>query len=157
MSNEIFSRCGNQCNLCLIYRPNVEKEDRRAEICAVWDKLGPEKYDPAVVICDGCLAEGEDRILFSSGVCKARSCVAARGLSHCGYCPDYPCKDFPAEPDAGEFYKEMESRGVNWTAVDDKMMEPYNPKKVIDEWRKGNRNLYSAYKEDPDGYSKRQF
>ena len=33
MEQKIFSRCGMRCDLCLIYRPNVEKEDRRAEIC----------------------------------------------------------------------------------------------------------------------------
>ena len=136
MSNEIFSRCGQRCDLCLIYRPNVEKEDRRAEICAVWDKLGPKKYNPATVICDGCMADGEDAVLFSGGECKTRKCVIEKGLQHCGYCSDYPCDIFPAEPNADEFYEDMERRGVVWTANDDKMMEPYNPKKVIDEWRK---------------------
>ncbi|MDD5901367.1 MAG: hypothetical protein PUC73_10805 [Lachnospiraceae bacterium] len=33
MEQKIFSRCGMRCDLCLIYRPNVEREDRRAEIC----------------------------------------------------------------------------------------------------------------------------
>jgi hypothetical protein len=127
MSNEIHSRCGNQCNLCLIYRPNVEKEDRRALVCAVWNKLGPNKYDPKTIICDGCDSKTE---------CDTRRCVTDRELQHCGYCPDYPCSIFPAEPDAAEFYKDMELRGVIWTAEDDKLMEPYNPKAVIDEWRK---------------------
>ena len=136
MSNEIFSRCGQRCDLCLIYRPNVEKEDRRVEICAVWDKLGPQKYNPATVICDGCMADGEGDVLFSSGECKTRKCVIEKGLQHCGYCPDYPCDIFPAEPDADEFYKDMERRGVNWTAEDDEMMEPYNPKRFLDELRK---------------------
>jgi hypothetical protein len=64
--------------------------------------------------------------------------VIEKGIPHCGYCADYPCVDFPAEPDADEFYKEMESRGVDWTKEDDEMMEPYNPKKFMDEWRKNN-------------------
>ncbi len=37
---KIFSKCGMRCDLCLIYRPNVEKEDRRTEICNVWKKYG---------------------------------------------------------------------------------------------------------------------
>lgn len=37
---KIFSKCGMRCDLCLIYRPNVEKEDRRIEICTVWKKYG---------------------------------------------------------------------------------------------------------------------
>ena len=27
----VLSKCGMRCDLCLVYRPNVEKEDRRAE------------------------------------------------------------------------------------------------------------------------------
>ena len=131
MENEVCSRCGNQCDLCLIYRPNVEKEDRRAEICAVFDKLGPQKYNPATTICEGCLSEEK-----SQSGCKARACVIERDLQHCGYCRDYPCDIFPAEPDAESFYQDMERRGVDWTETDDKMMEPYNPKKFMDAFRK---------------------
>jgi len=87
MSYEIFSRCGNRCDLCLIYRPNVVKEDRRVEICAVWDKLGSQKYDPSIVICDGCMADNKDAVLFSSNECKTRKCVIEKGLEHCGFCP----------------------------------------------------------------------
>ena len=136
MSNEIYSRCGNRCDLCLVYRPNVEKEDRRKQICAVWDKLGLSKYPPEETICDGCMSDREDAVLLPSGACTARSCVIERGLPHCGYCPDYPCGIFPAEPDTEEFYRELESRGIIWTAEDDEMMEPYNPKRFMDEWRK---------------------
>lgn len=28
---KIFSKCGMRCDLCLVYRPNVEREDRRGE------------------------------------------------------------------------------------------------------------------------------
>ena len=135
MQNEVFSRCGQRCDLCLINRSNVEKEDKRAEICAVWDKLGPQKYNPETVICNGCLEDGIGDVLFYCNECKTRKCVIKKGLQHCGHCPDYPCDIFPAEPDAQEFYKDMESRGIDWTSEDDIMMEPYNPKKFIDEWR----------------------
>ena len=141
MSKKIYSRCGNQCNLCLIYRPNVEKEDRRVDICAVFDKLGPNTYDPATTICDGCLSENKP-----DNGCKARPCVIERGLQHCGYCPDYPCAIFPAEPNAEEFYNDVKRRGVHWTAEDDHMMEPYNPKKVMDEWRNDQGNGRSVTK-----------
>jgi len=133
---EIHSRCGNRCDLCLIYRPNVEKEDRRAKVCAAWDKLGLSKYPPAETICDGCLSDKEDAVLLSSGACKARPCVIGRGLPHCGHCPDYPCDIFPAEPNAGDFYAGMKRKDIDWTPEDDEIMEPYNPKKFIDEWRK---------------------
>ena len=51
----VYSKCGMRCELCLIYRPNVEREDRRAEICGVWKKQNPHfGGDPATMICDGC-------------------------------------------------------------------------------------------------------
>lgn len=33
--DKIFSKCGMRCDLCLIYRPNVQENDRRKEICIV--------------------------------------------------------------------------------------------------------------------------
>ena len=139
MSNEVFSRCGQRCDLCLVYRPNVEREDRREAICAVFKKAIPGyDPDPKTIICDGCQNSEKDGAVILTKDCKARECVIAKKLEHCGFCSDYPCAVFPAEPGAEEFYKEMESRGVNWTAEDDEMMEPYNPKRFMDEWRKNN-------------------
>lgn len=51
---EVFSGCGMRCDLCLIYRPNVEKEDRREEICSVWKKIRKGfDPDPKIILCDG--------------------------------------------------------------------------------------------------------
>ena len=137
MSENIFSRCGNRCDLCLVFRPNVQKADRREAICAVFSKAIPGyNPDPKTTICDGCLgADAKGAVLLTEG-CKARECVIKRGLEHCGYCPYYPCEIFPAEPDADAFYAEMKLAGVDWTAQDDAMMEPYNPKRFMDEFQK---------------------
>jgi len=114
----------------LIYRPNVEKEDRREEVCAVFRKVWPGyDPDPKSIICGGCPSADKDG-------CKARQCVDERKLEHCGYCPDYPCDIFPAEPDAETFYTDIKNRGVQWTPEDEKLMEAYNPKRFVDEWRK---------------------
>lgn len=47
--DKIFSKCGMRCDLCLIYRPNVEKEDRRTEICNAWKKIW-EGFEPDPII-----------------------------------------------------------------------------------------------------------
>ncbi len=39
--DKIFSKCGMRCDLCLIYRPNVQENDRRKEICIVYSKIYP--------------------------------------------------------------------------------------------------------------------
>jgi len=67
--------------------------------------------------------------------------VIAKGIPHCGYCGDYPCAFFtdrPGAPGTDAFKRDMERRGESWTAADDKIMEPYDPKKFMDEWRKNN-------------------
>ena len=134
MASPIYSRCGMRCDQCLIYRPNVEKEDRRKEICAVYSKIYPGyNPDPATIICDGCLCEKETGILLEPA-CKARKCVKEKGLVHCGYCTEYPCKDFPAEPNHEELKKYIDEE-KKWTWEEEKLMTAYNCKKNMDEFR----------------------
>lgn len=139
MENKIFSKCGMRCDLCLIYRPNVEKEDRRAEICNAWRKIWQGfEPDPDTTICDGCCCEKDDAILFSPA-CEARKCVIEKGYKHCGYCEQYPCNMFPAEPSEEETVQKIEVEKC-WTWEDEKLMEAYACKKYMDEFR---RNRYA--------------
>ncbi len=56
--SKVFSKCGMRCDLCLIYRPNVEQEDRRIDICNAWRKIWQGfDPDPNTIICDGCSCE----------------------------------------------------------------------------------------------------
>lgn len=138
MADKIYSKCGMRCDLCLIYRPNVEHNDRRPEICAVFGKVwhGLE-LDPAQTICDGCNATGEDAVQFSPG-CETRRCVMEKNLEHCGYCDNYPCAIFPAEPSVEVLHQKIDI-GKQWTWDDEKLMEAYTCKKNMDEFRR-NRN-----------------
>ena len=133
--DKILSKCGMRCDLCLIYRPNVEKEDRRAEICTAWKKMF-EGYepDPNTTICDGCQCENEGAVLFDSS-CKVRKCVIEKDFVHCGYCEQYPCDIFPAEPTQEETIQKIEVE-KQWTWEDEKLMEAYACKKYMDEFRK---------------------
>lgn len=131
MSEKIFSKCGMRCDLCLIYRPNVEREDRRAEICAVFAKTMPGFHpDPRIIICDGCSCASENPTLFDPA-CKARKCVISKGHPHCGYCDEYPCDIFPAEPSHEELVRliDVEKR---WTWEEEALMEAYNCKRNMD-------------------------
>ena len=133
--DKIFSRCGMRCDLCLIYRPNVEKHDRRAEICSAWRKMWQNfNPDPKTVICDGCNCEREDAVLFSPD-CEARKCASEKGHIHCGYCEQYPCPVFPAEPTHEEVIQKIEIE-KQWTWEDEELMEAYSCKKNMDKFRK---------------------
>ena len=135
MENKIFSKCGMRCDLCLLYRPNVEKEDRREEICSVYRKMMPGfEPDASTIICDGCTNQDEKAILFDKS-CKARNCVIEKGHIHCGYCDNYPCDIFPAEPSHEEIVHKIEVE-KKWTWEDEKLMEAYACKKNMDEFRR---------------------
>lgn len=133
--DKIFSKCGMRCDLCLIYRPNVSENDRRKEICSVYSKMF-QGYnpDPDTTICDGCSCEKENHVLFNP-MCKTRKCVVAKGLAHCGYCDQYPCDIFPAEPTQEELVQKIDVE-KQWTWEDEKLMEAYACKKNMDAFRK---------------------
>ncbi len=137
MVDKIFSKCGMRCDLCLIYRPNVEMKDRRIDICNAWKKIwqGYEP-DPNTIICDGCLCEKENSVLQTPD-CEARKCVIEKGIEHCGYCDCYPCNIFPAEPSQEELVQKIDIE-KQWTWEDEKLMEAYTCKKNMDEF-KNNR------------------
>lgn len=135
MEKAIYSKCGMRCDLCLIYRPNVEREDRREEICNAWSKIWQGfRPDPKTTICDGCRSENEDAVLFSPD-CQTRACVMDKGHIHCGYCAQYPCNIFPAEPTPEETFQKIEIE-KKWTWEEEKLMEAYSCKKNMDAFRK---------------------
>ena len=77
MSEKVFSRCGMRCDQCLIYRPNVEKEDRRAEVCPVFEQMAPGFHaDPETIICDGCSCTDENAVLLDPSVSSYNNAVA---------------------------------------------------------------------------------
>ena len=87
---ELLSRCGYRCDLCLAYRPNIEKKpDNRQILSDGWFKYFGFRIQPENIICDGCLAEHPK--LIDQG-CPVRPCVNERGLENCGYCDQYICE-----------------------------------------------------------------
>lgn len=111
---ENIFKFGMRCDLCLVYRPNVENNDRRAEICKLFSKVWQGfETNPNEIICDGCASEGEEIVLFSPS-CETRKCVMEKGHEHCGYCSDYPCDIFPAEPTYEELVQKIEVE-KQWT------------------------------------------
>lgn len=138
--DKVFSKCGMRCDLCLIYRPNVQENDRRTQICRVYSKIQPGYHpDPDTIICDGCSCIKENSILLDPA-CMARKCVLEKELEHCGYCDQYPCNIFPAEPSHEELVLKIDVE-KQWTWEDEKLMQAYNCKRNMDEFR---RNRYNA-------------
>ena len=138
MAEKIFSKCGMRCDLCLLYRPNVEREDRRKEVCQVFGKVWPGfTPDPETTICDGCGTDREGAVLFSPD-CPARRCVTEKGIAHCGYCGSYPCPIFPAEPSHEELVRKIDVE-KRWTWEEEALMAAYSCRKNMDEFRTHER------------------
>ena len=146
MENKVFSKCGNRCDLCLIYRPNVMKNDRRKEICEVYSKVFEGfNADPNTIICDGCSCEKENPILLDP-TCEVRKCVINKKYLHCGYCDQYPCDIFPSEPTQEELVQKIDVE-KRWTWEDEKLMEAYSCKKNMDEFKKSDSTFGCRFSE----------
>ena len=89
MKKEILTKCGYRCDLCLAFKPNVDKQDRRKELSDGWFSLYGFRILPEDIICDGCVSS-EDPRLIDSG-CPVRPCVIKKEIENCGFCEDYVC------------------------------------------------------------------
>lgn len=124
-----------RCDLCLLFRSNVEKDDRRVEICNVFRKIYPGyEPNPETIICDGCSSDKEHPELLDPS-CKTRKCVNDKGLPHCGYCDEFPCAIFPAEPSEDELRQKIEVEHL-WSWEEEKLMEAYQCKKNMEKFKK---------------------
>lgn len=87
----ILTRCGYRCDLCLAYRPNVEKNrSNQQELSDGWFKYFDLRLEPAMIICDGCMEE-HPRLIDQQ--CGVRSCVIEKKLENCAQCDQYICEN----------------------------------------------------------------
>jgi len=85
----ILTRCGYRCDLCLAYRPNVEKNPSDQQMLSNgWFKYFGFHILPENIICDGCMSVNPKLIDQS---CPVRPCVIDRGLENCAQCEEYLC------------------------------------------------------------------
>lgn len=91
MGNEILTRCGYRCDLCLAYKDNILKEDRRQLLSDGWFRYFGFRIDPEDIWCDGCLNDGCLTAKLIDGGCPVRPCVKSRSLENCSQCDDYIC------------------------------------------------------------------
>ncbi len=86
---EILTRCGYRCDLCLAYGPNVAANpENRQTLSDGWHKYFGFRVPADAIICDGCMAENP-RLIDRN--CPVRPCVIEKGIANCSECRDYPC------------------------------------------------------------------
>lgn len=86
----IITRCGYRCDLCLAFKDNIMKDDRRELLSKGWYKIFAIELRPKDIFCDGCLSCKADLKLIDSG-CRVRPCVINRGIENCSQCEEFPC------------------------------------------------------------------
>jgi hypothetical protein len=86
---EILSRCGFRCDLCMAYRPNVERHpENRRLLSNGWFKYFGFRIEPENILCDGCL---NDQCITLDKDCRVRPCVVTNALENCARCEKYGC------------------------------------------------------------------
>ena len=85
MDMRIIAVCGNDCAACPRHLPKSEAELRHT--AELWAKIGYRDHvvSNAEIACTGCSPSNWCRY----GIAE---CAAARRVSTCGSCPDYPCE-----------------------------------------------------------------
>jgi hypothetical protein len=85
----ILTRCGYRCDLCLAYKPNVQRnESNRQKLSDGWFKYFGFRLQPDEICCDGCMSENPHLIDQN---CPVRPCVISRGIDNCSQCDEYVC------------------------------------------------------------------
>ncbi len=132
MGDEVLSRCGYRCDLCLAYRKNIERQDMRSELSDGWHKCFGFRIPADSIMCGGCFGAGPT--LDAS--CPVRPCVVSRGLRNCSQCAEYPCDTFRKR----EVVFEEVARGKEISSRERELFVlPYENKARLNALRKARR------------------
>lgn len=127
--NPILTLCGYRCDLCLAFKPNVEKNPSNQQILSDgWFKYFGFRVEPASIICDGCMAD-HPRLIDQS--CSVRSCALEKGVTNCSQCEQYICDKLNQRIVT---FEEVRSRVGENIPEDDYYMfiQPYENKRRLD-------------------------
>ncbi|KAB3538571.1 DUF3788 family protein [Alkaliphilus pronyensis] len=92
MGKEILTRCGYRCDLCLAYKENIEKEDKRQLLSDGWFKFFGFRIEPDDIYCEGCISSDCLTANLIDDGCPVRPCVIKRGYENCSQCDDFICE-----------------------------------------------------------------
>ena len=128
----ILTRCGYRCDLCLAYRPNVQRDpSNQQKLSDGWFKYFGFRIEPAQIICDGCM-EDNPRLIDRS--CPVRPCVMERKLDNCSQCSLYICEKLHERVVT---YEEVQLRVAIDISSDDysAFIQPYENKRRLEAYK----------------------
>ncbi len=134
MTDQIITRCGYRCDLCLAYGPNIENNPENPTILSDgWHKYFGFRIEPEDIYCDGCMTDNDELKLIDND-CPVRPCVISQELDNCSGCDNYICENLK---DRIVSVEEIEKRiGKKIPESDYKrFIEPYLNKKRLENYR----------------------
>ncbi len=85
-----LSYCGFRCDLCLAYRPNIEKHpDSAQSLSDGWHTYFGFRIPPEKIICEGCRSQS---LTTLDSECPVRPCANSRQVENCAACEGYICE-----------------------------------------------------------------
>ncbi|OGN91480.1 MAG: hypothetical protein A2Y88_12565 [Chloroflexi bacterium RBG_13_48_10] len=128
----ILTRCGYRCDLCLAYKPNIERNpENKQKLSDGWYKYFGFRIPAEKIICDGCM---EDQPTLIDQSCPVRPCVIEKKLKNCTECDLYICEKLRERIVVYEDLK----RGFGMDIPDDDykcFIQPYENKHRLDIYR----------------------
>ena len=87
MGEEIVTRCGMRCDLCVAYirHPDHQNLEARKRASGVWEKYFGFRIEPGDIVCGGCF---DDECLLDKD-CPVRPCVIRHGYETCAQCGEF--------------------------------------------------------------------
>jgi hypothetical protein len=125
----ILTRCGYRCDLCLAYKPNVEKNpSNQLKLGDGWYKYFGFRVPPEKIICDGCMSDNPKLI---DQACPVRPCALEKGLDNCSQCGQYVCGKLTERL---VVYDEVKNRVNMEISEDDRLcfIRPYENKERLE-------------------------
>jgi hypothetical protein len=130
--NQILSHCGFRCDLCLAFKPNIEKNPQnKQKLSDGWYKYFGFRIPPKDIYCEGCMSETSNLL---DKECPVRPCVIEKKIIHCGNCDQYICDKLQERI---VIYEEIRQKLKKEISEEDYrcFILPYENKKRLDAFR----------------------
>jgi hypothetical protein len=134
VKREILSRCGYRCDLCLAFKENIEKDDRRDQLSDGWHKYFGFRIPADEIYCEGCITSDSDEAGLIDKNCPVRPCVIDKDIENCSECEDYICEKLEGRLVS---YEDIEKDHDGYIPDKDResFIKPYENKKRLEEMR----------------------
>ena len=127
---EKLSVCGYRCDLCLVYRDNLERIGKDEVKAGFLKHFNHDLDDEILAGCVGCPAGGDES-------CSVKACAHDKKIANCGYCGELPCDKVRTKMNVIEEFFDDVSALSKWDR--DHYVEPYRSEERLRKIQENNR------------------